>query len=38
MDFSLSDDQREIQALARAFAQAEIEPHAAEWDRTHRFP
>jgi alkylation response protein AidB-like acyl-CoA dehydrogenase len=38
MDFTLSDDQREIQALARDFAQAEIEPHAAEWDRAHRFP
>jgi alkylation response protein AidB-like acyl-CoA dehydrogenase len=38
MDFSLSDDQREIQTLARTFAEAEIEPHAAEWDREHRFP
>ena len=38
MDFDLSDDQREIQALTREFAQAEIEPHAAEWDREHRFP
>jgi butyryl-CoA dehydrogenase len=38
MDFSLSADQREIQALAREFAQAEIEPHAAAWDREHRFP
>ncbi len=38
MDFSLTDDQREIQALAREFAQAEIEPHAAEWDRERRFP
>ena len=38
MDFSLTDDQREIQALARDFAQAEIEPHAAQWDREHRFP
>jgi butyryl-CoA dehydrogenase len=38
MDFSLSDDQREIQALTRDFAQAEIEPHAADWDREHRFP
>ena len=28
MDFSLSDDQREIQALARGFAEAEIVPHA----------
>src|SRR3982751_3047188 len=38
MDFSLSHDQREIQALARDFANAEIEPYAAEWDREHRFP
>jgi butyryl-CoA dehydrogenase len=38
MDFSLSDDQREIRALARELAAAEIEPHAAEWDREHRFP
>jgi alkylation response protein AidB-like acyl-CoA dehydrogenase len=36
--FELTDDQREIQALAREVAQAEIEPHAAEWDREHRFP
>ncbi len=38
MDFSLTDDQREIQALARDFARAEIDPHAATWDREHRFP
>src|SRR5438067_7872093 len=38
MDFALSDDQREIQALAREFARAEIEPNAAEWDREHAFP
>jgi alkylation response protein AidB-like acyl-CoA dehydrogenase len=38
MDLSLSEDQREIQALTREFARAEIEPHAAEWDREHRFP
>jgi alkylation response protein AidB-like acyl-CoA dehydrogenase len=38
VDFSLTADQREIQALAREFAQAEIEPHAAEWDREERFP
>jgi alkylation response protein AidB-like acyl-CoA dehydrogenase len=38
MDFSLTDEQREIQALARDVAAAEIEPHAAEWDREHRFP
>src|SRR5919205_3588078 len=38
MDFALSDDQREIQALAREVAKEKIEPHAAEWDRDHRFP
>jgi alkylation response protein AidB-like acyl-CoA dehydrogenase len=38
MDFSLSDDQREIQALTRDVARAEIEPNAAAWDREHRFP
>ena len=38
MRFDLTDDQREIQALTRDFAQAEIEPKAAEWDREHRFP
>ena len=38
MDFELTPEQREIQALARDFAQAEIEPHAAAWDREHRFP
>jgi alkylation response protein AidB-like acyl-CoA dehydrogenase len=38
MEFELNDDQREIQALAHDFAQAEIEPHAAAWDREHHFP
>jgi alkylation response protein AidB-like acyl-CoA dehydrogenase len=38
MDFSLSADQREIQALAHEVAQAEIEPNAAAWDRDHHFP
>jgi alkylation response protein AidB-like acyl-CoA dehydrogenase len=38
MRFDLTDDQREIQALARDFAQAEIEPNAARWDREHEFP
>jgi alkylation response protein AidB-like acyl-CoA dehydrogenase len=38
VDFSLTAEQREIQALAREFARAEIEPHAAGWDREHRFP
>ncbi len=38
MDFDLTHDQREIQALTREFARAEIDPHAAEWDRRHHFP
>ena len=38
MDFELSAEQREIQELAREFARNEIEPHAAAWDREHRFP
>jgi alkylation response protein AidB-like acyl-CoA dehydrogenase len=37
VEFSLSDDQREIQSLAREFAQAEIEPNASAWDREHGF-
>jgi alkylation response protein AidB-like acyl-CoA dehydrogenase len=38
VDFELTSEQREIQALARELAAAEIEPHAAEWDRAHGFP
>jgi len=38
MDFSLTPEQREIQALAREIADAEIAPNAASWDREHRFP
>ena len=38
MDLSLTAEQRAIQELAREFAAAEIEPHAAAWDRDHTFP
>ncbi|HEY7694313.1 MAG TPA: acyl-CoA dehydrogenase family protein [Gaiellaceae bacterium] len=38
MDFELTPEQREIQALARELARAEIDPYAAEWDREQRFP
>ena len=38
MDFDLTQDQREIQALTRDFARAEIDPHASRWDREHHFP
>jgi alkylation response protein AidB-like acyl-CoA dehydrogenase len=33
MDFELSDEQQLIRQTARAFCDAEIAPHAAEWDR-----
>jgi alkylation response protein AidB-like acyl-CoA dehydrogenase len=38
VDFDLTQDQREIQALTRDFARAEIDPHASQWDREHHFP
>jgi alkylation response protein AidB-like acyl-CoA dehydrogenase len=38
VQFDLTEDQREIQALAREVAEAEIVPNAAEWDRQHGFP
>ena len=38
MDFGLTAEQQAIQSLAREFADAEIEPYAAEWDRRHGFP
>ena len=34
----LTDEQREIRALARRFADEEIAPRAARWDREHHFP
>ena len=36
--FDLTDDQREIQDLARRFTADAITPHAAEWDEHHIFP
>ncbi|PWU17584.1 MAG: acyl-CoA dehydrogenase, partial [Candidatus Rokuibacteriota bacterium] len=38
MDFELTTEQRDIQALARDFAADEIEPRAGDWDRAHGFP
>ena len=35
---SLTEEQSEIQQLAREFASAEIAPHAARWDREASFP
>ena len=34
VDFQLSDEQQLIKQTAREFCDAEIAPHAAEWDRT----
>jgi len=38
LDFALNDDQRAIQDAARAFSDAELAPHSAEWDETKHFP
>ena len=38
MDFELSEEQRLLVDSARAFAAAELAPHAADWDRDHHFP
>ena len=38
MQFDLTDDQREIQEVARRFTASEITPHAAHWDEHHIFP
>jgi len=38
MDFELSEDQRAFADTARQFAQAELAPHAAEWDAQAIFP
>lgn len=36
--FDLTEDQREIQDLARRFTADRITPHAGEWDEKHIFP
>lgn len=38
VDFSLSEDQKEFQKLARDFAQKEIAPKAAHYDETAEYP
>jgi len=38
VDFSLTDEQREIQALAHEFAEREIRPVAAEYDAREEMP
>jgi butyryl-CoA dehydrogenase len=34
----VTDEHEQLRAVVRDFAASEIEPHAAEWDRLHRFP
>jgi alkylation response protein AidB-like acyl-CoA dehydrogenase len=36
--FDLTDEQRQIQEMARAFTADALTPHAAEWDEKHIFP
>jgi alkylation response protein AidB-like acyl-CoA dehydrogenase len=36
--FDLTDDQRALRDTVREFAESEIAPHAAQWDREHTFP
>lgn len=38
MNFEPTEQQRMIQNAARDFAQRELAPHAAEWDRDEHFP
>jgi alkylation response protein AidB-like acyl-CoA dehydrogenase len=38
LDFSLSEEQQLLQQTVRDFAQAEIAPHAREWDEKQAFP
>ncbi len=36
--FELSKDHEDFRAVVREFAEAEVAPHAAAWDREHHFP
>ncbi len=38
MSYELSREHEEFRRSVREFAQAEIAPHAAQWDRDHHFP
>lgn len=38
MDFNLTDDQQAFVDTAKAFAEKELAPFAAEWDETSHFP
>lgn len=36
--YALSDEHEDFRAVVREFAEAEIAPHAAQWDADHHFP
>ena len=38
MSWELSDDHEMLRATVREFAEQEIAPHAADWDRSCHFP
>jgi short-chain 2-methylacyl-CoA dehydrogenase len=38
MTFELSREHEEFRRVVREFAEAQIAPHAARWDREHHFP
>jgi short-chain 2-methylacyl-CoA dehydrogenase len=38
VDFRADDEQEAFRAVVRSFAEAEVAPHAEEWDRDHTFP
>jgi len=38
MDFNLTEDQTAFADTARQFAEQELAPHAARWDKEHHFP
>jgi short/branched chain acyl-CoA dehydrogenase len=38
MTFELSEDHEQFRRTVRDFAEKEVAPHAAQWDRDHHFP
>ena len=38
MNFNLTEDQQAFVDVAKQFAEQELAPHAAQWDRDHFFP
>jgi alkylation response protein AidB-like acyl-CoA dehydrogenase len=38
MSWELSEEHEMLRTMVREFAEAEIAPHAAQWDREHHFP